>query len=154
MCRYHIRDTFFDVMIYTLVYISFAAGGLREKELSEILEASRRNNQKRGITGLLLYAEGNIIQVLEGNQEEVEALYEKIGLDERHERITRLFAGHSETRLFSEWSMAYKRMSLSTIKEILPRMDEMLAGDISPKEAKIKKRIDLLISSYLKTVNV
>ncbi|MBX2818805.1 MAG: BLUF domain-containing protein [Rhodothermaceae bacterium] len=141
-------------MIYTLVYISFAAGGLREKELSEILEASRRNNQKRGITGLLLYAEGNIIQVLEGNQEEVEALYEKIGLDERHERITRLFAGHSETRLFSEWSMAYKRMSLSTIKEILPRMDEMLAGDISPKEAKIKKRIDLLISSYLKTVNV
>lgn len=141
-------------MIYTLVYISFAAGGLREKELSEILEASRRNNQKRGITGLLLYAEGNIIQVLEGNQEEVEALYEKIGLDERHERITRLFAGHSETRLFSEWSMAYKRLSLNTIKEILPRMDEMLAGDISPKEAKIKKRIDLLISSYLKTVNV
>ena len=120
-------------MIYTLVYISFALGGLEEKELSEILEVSRKNNQQQDITGLLLY--------------------KKIGQDERHERITRLFAGHSETRMFSEWSMAYQRMTLSTIKELLPRIDELLAGDIAPEEANIKKRIDILISSFLKTVN-
>ena len=140
-------------MIYTLVYISFASGGLEEKELSEILELSRRNNQQLDITGLLLYAEGNIIQILEGDKDEVEALYKKIGQDERHERITRLFAGHSDSRIFTEWSMAYQRMTLSTIKELLPRIDELLTGDISPEEAKIKKRIDLLISSFLKTVN-
>ena len=140
-------------MIYTLVYISFAPGGLEESELSEILEVSRRKNQERNITGLLLYAEGNIIQILEGDQEKVEALYENISKDERHERITRLFAMHSESRMFSEWSMAYQRMSLSMIKEMLPRMDEILKGVLSPEEAKIKKRIDLLITSFLKTVN-
>jgi len=140
-------------MIYTLVYISFALDGLGEKELLEMLEKSRMNNQDKDITGLLLYAEGNIIQILEGDKGEVEALYEKISKDERHERITRLFAGHSESRMFTEWSMAYQRISLSTIKEMLPRIDEVLAGDISPEEAKIKKRIDLLISSFFKTVN-
>ena len=117
-------------MIYTLVYISFASGGLEEKELSEILELSRRNNQQLDITGLLLYAEGNIIQILEGDKDEVEALYKKIGQDERHERITRLFAGYSDSRIFTEWSMAYQRMTLSTIKELLPRIDELLTGPL------------------------
>jgi hypothetical protein len=38
---------------------------------------SRENNAKRGVTGMLLYKEGNFIQVLEGDEREVRIVFTK-----------------------------------------------------------------------------
>jgi hypothetical protein len=67
-----------------IVYISAATYLMDENELKEILEVSRKNNQSSGITGLLLYHEGNFIQVLEGEKTAINALYDKITIDNRH----------------------------------------------------------------------
>ena len=48
-----------------LIYVSNLVGE-SEHELGAILESSVRHNQLNGITGMLLYYRGGLMQVLEG----------------------------------------------------------------------------------------
>ena len=70
-----------------LIYLSSAKPELKQSDLDGIIEASRRNNPSIDITGLLIYADGIFIQVLEGPSEAVHTLYEKIRDDRRHEEV-------------------------------------------------------------------
>ena len=57
-----------------LLYVSGASIHLGQADIQEILTASRRNNQRVGITGMLLWADGVFIQVLEGEPDTVRTL--------------------------------------------------------------------------------
>ena len=52
--------------LYTLVYHSKALIDFDRHAMHSLLFVSRRNNMAKHITGVLLYAEGHFIQVLEG----------------------------------------------------------------------------------------
>jgi hypothetical protein len=58
--------------------VSSATRRLSVAELAEILRVSRADNQRDEITEMLLYKDGNIMQVLEGAEEKVSALIEKL----------------------------------------------------------------------------
>ncbi len=87
--------------LYHLVYLSAATDEFSEDDLTDILAASRRNNPKRDITGMLLYSDGGFIQALEGPKQEVLDLYEKIEQDPRHSGAIMLANGPIEERSFS-----------------------------------------------------
>lgn len=93
-----------------IVYVSSAVRLLDDAELLEILRTSRRNNERDGITGLLLYENGNFMQVLEGERAAVEQTWNRIVADPRHRNVTRLMRSEIEHRLFGEWSMAFRDM--------------------------------------------
>ena len=86
-------------MDYCLVYISTASSLLTEEELTNILTRSRQKNSALGITGILLYFNGNIIQVLEGQQDQVARVYERIKRDPRHNQLIELY------KKVSSWTM-------------------------------------------------
>lgn len=98
-------------MLYYLIYLSSAKNLFTEAELSDILTKSRLNNTSKDVTGLLLYHEGSILQVLEGNEETVTALYNKIEQDRRHSNIMKMVSGTSEQRHFPDWSMGFKSVT-------------------------------------------
>ncbi|MEO6289132.1 MAG: BLUF domain-containing protein [Ginsengibacter sp.] len=97
-------------MIYHLVYVSSAVGPITKAGFSDILSTSRFNNKLKDITGILLYYEGNIMQVLEGEEESVMKLYNKIKLDSRH-HITRMVSTKSAQRSFPDWPMSFKMLT-------------------------------------------
>lgn len=101
-----------------MVYISASTTLFSEQELQEILRVSRRNNSARDITGVLLYIEGSIFQVLEGEEAAVRELYDKIKRDPRHRMVTRLIEDHRPQRNFPDWSMGYRRARLQDIRSI------------------------------------
>jgi len=73
----------------------------------------------------LLYFNGSIIQVLEGPEERVKALYEVIRRDPQHTQVIKLYSDPIEHRSFSDWSMGYKTLSareLDHLKYELPFM--------------------------------
>src|SRR5688572_12980573 len=72
----------------SLLYVSTSIKLFSEEELLEMLKVSRDNNKALDITGLLLYKGGNFMQVLEGPDEVVNSLYEKIKIDPRHKDVT------------------------------------------------------------------
>jgi hypothetical protein len=95
-------------MLYQLAYTSFSRLPLQEATLSDILGASRRNNSRDEITGILMYEGRTFFQVLEGEQSAVEdCYYKRILNDHRHCRSSLYWYGLSERRVFSDWAMGH-----------------------------------------------
>jgi hypothetical protein len=96
--------------MYTLVYVSRAAQPFPDDQLDKILEQSRRNNGKLGITGLLLFKDGNFMQFLEGPKDSVLELLAKIKVDPRHHGLMVLSQQEHAQREFVSWAMAFERL--------------------------------------------
>ncbi|GAB5555430.1 MAG: hypothetical protein Sapg2KO_50210 [Saprospiraceae bacterium] len=89
-----------------ITYISRIAKPLSTTEIETIKIFSSRNNLKVNITGLLVYFEKLFFQIIEGEDEEVDQVYQKIQKDPRHNNILRLKTEYSVgERLFPTWSM-------------------------------------------------
>lgn len=80
-------------------------------ELENLLEVSRARNASLGVTGALLFNEGRFLQVLEGGEADVRAIYKSICADRRHTGVTLIFAGPAARRHFRRWSMAFVGMT-------------------------------------------
>ncbi|MGI2257998.1 BLUF domain-containing protein [Shewanella sp. GXUN23E] len=94
-----------------LIYISCATRLFREQELEGMVTNIRANNQKLGVTGMLLYRDGDFIQALEGPESVVNKLYQQILQDQRHTGIFELLVQIIEKREFADWSMGFSRIS-------------------------------------------
>jgi len=88
-----------------LIYVSSAARRITVDDIQSILLTSIHHNSKKNITGLLLYDQGTFCQALEGESEDVHALFSKILKDDRHTSIIKIFDDEIKTRDFSSWSM-------------------------------------------------
>ncbi|MCB1928696.1 MAG: BLUF domain-containing protein [Rhodocyclaceae bacterium] len=97
--------------MFYLVYVSSCRGLMSRSSVQQLLHQCVERNGPLGITGILLYQSGNFLQLLEGPQEVVETLYEKISGDPRHHQVTRVLSGNAPQRLFPNWSMAYKNLA-------------------------------------------
>lgn len=132
-------------MEYCLIYLSASAKLLNDDEISKILQQSQTNNRSLNITGVLLYCNGSIIQVLEGDQQKVEDLYDVISQDQRHNNLIRLYSGQIEQRSFADWLMGYRTLSskeLSHLHELMP----FIKDPLSPKT-----NSDGIVMAVLKT---
>jgi hypothetical protein len=106
-----------------LVYVSAPARPMKDSELFEIVETARRGNAESNVTGMLLYAEGAFIQVLEGDPQTVERLLRKIKRDPRHRRFLILLDRVAQNRDFEDWPMAFARVSLQELDQIAGYQD-------------------------------
>ena len=107
-------------MLHQLIYLSHATKLYSDAELVRILEKSRSNNARLWITGLLLYHEGSVIQVLEGENDTVHSLYKRICHDSRHGGIILLIDGAIERRSFPDWSLGFRQLSADDLSKLHP----------------------------------
>jgi blue light- and temperature-responsive anti-repressor len=123
-----------------LIYCSAAAGPFSRGDLKELLAGARRHNERHGITGMLLYADGSFFQVLEGAPSDVDGLFEHIGRDTRHARITLIIREPVAARSFGDWTMGYADIKTEELDEIVGANDFFAAGrsfvDINEGRAK------------------
>lgn len=97
--------------LYRLVYSSVRKPSCDEAEIQKILDACKRKNPGRNVTGILLHSDNRFIQYIEGEKEQVLDLYELIKKDDRHTSVNqRDFAPITE-RVFPSWEMGYKDMN-------------------------------------------
>lgn len=88
-----------------LVYVSTASTAINDAVLSQIVSAAAQNNAAHDISGLLVYNGINFLQVLEGREESILALMEKIQRDHRHFGIVTLMNEKTSARAFPSRSM-------------------------------------------------
>ena len=93
------------------VYVSSATRRLQNDEILEILRRARLNNARLDITGMLLYRDGNFLQVLEGPAIVVDSLVQKIRRDPRHHGLILMSRKGIEQRQFGDWRMGFRNMS-------------------------------------------
>ena len=95
--------------MHSLTYVSTAAADLSSAALLEHLVRWRPKNHEAGLSGMLLFSEGNIIQTLEGPLPAVESVFATIEADERHHEVIVLHREDIEARSFPDWSMGFGR---------------------------------------------
>lgn len=88
-----------------LIYVSVAARGLTADEIESILTTATRHNEVRGLTGMLIYDEGQFWQVLEGPVKAVMSTFDMIRSDKRHSDVTTLVTEDIDKREFHTFRM-------------------------------------------------
>ncbi len=92
-------------MLVRCLYASRAAVPLVAPVIDSILEKSRMNNPRQGITGILCFFDDIFIQLLEGGRDEVCELFNAIIRDDRHLNVRMLSYEEISERRFGSWTM-------------------------------------------------
>jgi hypothetical protein len=90
-----------------LVYVSAATKPFTQPQLRELLAKARKHNSGKDITGLLLYHQRSFFQILEGEVDAVNLLFNLIGKDARHNCVVLLSRSEVKERNFGDWSMGF-----------------------------------------------
>lgn len=128
---------------YQVIYSSAATLAFTEHDLSTLLLRARANNERLGVTGLLLHHHGSFLQVLEGDQNVLDSLFRTISLDKRHNRVVRLLGRVVEERQFGEWKMGFVAMTVGA--KSLPGFSDFLR---SPDREAAASAAERVLSSF------
>ena len=92
--------------VYHLSYYSQSVGPMDHAELQELLQRARDSNRRQDISGIPIYNSGCFLQLIEGEMEKVDLLYDKIFTDPRHRDVQLIFRQFSAERIFKKnWYM-------------------------------------------------
>lgn len=104
--------------LHRLLYRSeMDTGPDSESRIAAVLTSARRNNRVSGLSGVLLAANGIVIQILEGPPEPLEATFERICCDLRHRNVKLLEFSPIEERGFPDLGM--RRIPVSEESRLL-----------------------------------
>lgn len=115
--------------MFSLVYVSSAIKPFTQPQLLQLLAQSRADNERCNVTGMLLYKNGNFMQVLEGEESDVRGVHKKISTDMRHRGLLVLLQRHQQARDFAAWSMGFRDLS-SVASLSLPGYNEFMNLDL------------------------
>ena len=104
--------------MYMIIYLSSASKLLSDGELNYLLKSSKIKNKKYNITGLLLYIDGDFLQVIEGEKQDVLNLFELIKRDERNRSIICVFNENVEKRQFPDWLMGFSQLTYHNLQKM------------------------------------
>ena len=110
----------------SLTYTSLARLDLQSDDLEDIHRTAREVNALEGITGLLVFNGTHFLQIIEGAEDAIDELVEKLRRDPRHTGFEVRDRQKVDTRSFPDWSMELVRVKASyfdakdTIADRLP----------------------------------
>ena len=102
-----------------IIYCSQATYDVSPDELVALLELSRRNNERDGLSGMLLYCSQSFLQVLEGDAAAIDATYDRIRADDRHVNLRLLLDAEVAQPLFPDWTMGFDHVDDEQLSEEL-----------------------------------
>lgn len=88
--------------------------GFDRAMLAAILVQARRNNSRDDITGALVCRHDLYIQLIEGPEPAIDALYSRIAHDDRHCEVQLALSDNVSERMFPDWAMLDDEMPSMT----------------------------------------
>jgi len=112
--------------------------GFDQAMLAGILTQARRNNSANDITGALICRQDMYIQLIEGPDAAINALFAAISADDRHTDIRLEVAEPVEERIFPEWEMLDDTMPSMTFSQ--SEVENGAVEQASPESLRAKFR--------------
>jgi hypothetical protein len=116
------------------IYVSSAVNPFTRDQLRDLLAACVANNGGLDITGMLLYRDGNFMQVLEGEEAAVRHIQGKIQRDTRHRSIFTIVEGPQPERCFPDWSMGFRDLTSTDVHSAPAGFNQFLNTPLTPAE--------------------
>ncbi len=124
-----------------LIYTSCAERSVDSRDIFKIIEVSAKNNARDYLTGFLIFTDQRFFQLIEGPDDAIETLLNKLSDDPRHTQIEILKREAVEQRAFPKWSM----------KRLMPNAASLsLADEISgfaDTSSDVKQAVDEFLKS-------
>ncbi len=98
-------------MRHIISYVSTVNPGLSNIDINELMEYVKVHNNATGLTGILIYSEGNFFQVLEGEMDIVKMMFERIKKDSRHYNVIKMLDKEIDNYSFSEYHSSFTVIS-------------------------------------------
>lgn len=137
--------------LFTLVYVSIARREMSEADLLQILEKARTHNAANNITGMLLFRDIFFIQAIEGEEEAIDTLFNRIKQDQRHYNILPIYKKPIERRHFPQWSMGFESPNFDVLKS-LPGFSEFMhdpqADNFDHMAMQINDEVENLLQTF------
>jgi hypothetical protein len=128
-----------------IIYHSIAAPEMDRAALFRLVYHARVANERRGLTGVLLFADGRFLQVLEGPTWKLIATFETIRRDLRHSNVTVVDERSIPAPLFRRWSMRTFHDC-----EAAPALAAMRAGANGPLPRVVENAVlDFFITAFV-----
>lgn len=124
--------------LLSVAYMSDATRVHSEEDLRSLLQTSRHHNEAAGVTGMLVYRDGQFVQVLEGPEAVTRDLLARIVKDPRHENVRFLMVQKIRRRSFAEWTMGYEPMT--AVPDKVPRGFRSTFDDLQDEDSVVVQR--------------
>lgn len=115
-----------------------------EPEVAQILAESKTNNRKNGLVGVLFFGDGCFFECLEGEEKEIDALYQVLLKDTRHKDLKIISRKRIKQPSFQKWSMKYVHIDAG-IRKLLKDNGFQLFDPYSFSEEMYAKLLELLL---------
>ena len=133
----------------TLIYHSVALNICSEEKLNLFLTSVRRKNIRLNITGVLLYHRRNILQIIEGENDTIYELIERIKIDNRHTDVVKLVDFKITKRSYVGWSMAFKQLSKKDWMKVKGYLNIETEESLVPQYSDKSCYLKVLINSFI-----
>lgn len=104
-----------------------AASGRAADDIPSIVQDAAARNGLEGITGLLYSEDDSFLQAIEGHDDSIDDLLNRLEADPRHRNLRILSDRQIDEREFGDWTMAY-RDRRETVDDFDDRLRVLLAG--------------------------
>ena len=101
--------------LIALTYVSAAVKPLTPAEREALLQEAKAFNATVGVTGMLLYHDGNFFQYLEGPASGVKQVMERVRRSTRHHHLTLQTREPIAQRQFADWNMDFVDLAMPRV---------------------------------------
>ncbi len=115
----------------SIIYISTKVHNFSKDDLEALLARCEENNRASNITGCLIYNGMNFMQLIEGDEEAIDACMARILKDDRHSGIVTIREKNIDSRECPEWGMAGRHVSAQPDTDERAQIAEMLENAAS-----------------------
>lgn len=120
-------------MLIEFIYISDATKEFTWEDLDTLRKEAAARNKLEKITGMLLFDGRHFMQVLEGEELKIKALFNKIKKDTRHTNVEPLIQNPIDKRNFDSWAMGLITCDNETQLQHYTEMEEGKKQPLSVK---------------------
>jgi adenylate cyclase len=104
-----------------LRYISSFAQPMDREAIQSLALQAQQHNERAGVTGILVATGDLFFQIIEGPDDEIDRVFERINKDPRHSRVLVLSVEQGDfSRLCPDWAMRKVDLSRDTAERAAP----------------------------------
>jgi hypothetical protein len=115
-----------------IAYLSRTNKDFSQSDISTLLVSARNNNAAHNVTGVLLYNTGFFFQYIEGCEDAITTIYERIQQARSHQILLEVFNDTVDELHFSSWHMGFcfapegfiQELSQNNWLDILPEIEQ------------------------------
>ena len=130
--------------LISLTYTSLARLDLQSGDLEDIHRAARELNALDWITGLLVFNGTHFLQIIEGTEEAIDDLVDRLRRDPRHTGFEIRDRHHVTARSFPDWSMELVRVTAGYFEARDTIADRLPATVAEPIKLRLLRMTELI----------